>query len=967
MQDFFRHTYIFLLLACWSVAAQQPDPLRATDAIAQQQWVDSVYSRLSLPEKIGQLFMPMVFSERDQSHFEGIEKLVEKGLVGGVLYSLGTPEKQIRWTNAFQAKAKVPLLVAMDAEWGVGMRLQTVQDFPWNMTLGAHQSTDITKQIGYRMGLQSKRLGVHLNFAPVADINSNPKNPIIGNRSFGENPNKVADFSVALHQGYAQSGGLTSAKHFPGHGNTYQDSHKTLPTVPIDREQLENNELVPFKRLIEAGVSSIMVAHLNLPKIEEDGLPSTLSYGIVTQLLQEQLGFNGLVVTDALDMKGVSKYKGGSNIDLLAFLAGNDLLLLSEDIPAGVESIAKAYRSGRISENRLARSVKKILKAKYLAGLHQYAPSDEENATTDLNNDTDASWITRAYGAALTLLENDGILPLSKEQAVGHLPLGDDSAKAFSEQLQNFLSVDPLSTDSLQKWSESNPNRPIVVSFHRPNEDPWEPYTFSKEQLKRLRKLQKKHPIILLPFVKPYALANLNFKPAALLWAYQNAPEAQVLAAQALLGLLKVDGRLPVSAGKYKAGAGLDLNKQLFWEQLPAETKGFSLQKLQKIDSIVQEALAQKMTPGMQVLVAKSGDLVWHKAYGYHTYKKKRAVDVKDIYDLASLTKILATLPLLMQAVDREEVDLDDSLGNLLPDFKKSNKADISLREMLSHYARLTPWIPFYKKTLDENGTPLRKWYRKKPSKRFSIPIASEMYLKHKFHDFIRDSIRESPLLKTLSYTYSDLPFYLLQFYFEDTASKSLACLVEEQWIRPLGLKRTGFLPLNWMAKDSIVPSEKDTYFRQMVLQGRVHDMGAALLNGVGGHAGLYSNALEVAKIMQLYLNKGKYTHGRMFSAKTFDEFNSRSFAPAGVRRGIGFDKPQFSDEGPAATAASAQSFGHLGFTGTYAWADPKHQLIVVVLSNRTYPTMDNNNFSKYNIRTRIHQAVYDALIPDAL
>ena len=968
MHGFFKLYFTFFVFVAFGLYAQQPDPLRSSDAEAQIQWVDSIYSTLSLEQKIGQLFMPMVFSNRDTLHYQFIERLVAAGQVGGVLYSLGTPERQLHWTNELQKKAQVPLLIAMDAEWGVGMRLQDVQDFPWNMTLGAHASTQTVKEIGYRMGLQSKRLGVHFNFAPVADINSNPKNPIIGNRAFGENPHTVADFAVALHQGYVHSGGLTSAKHFPGHGDTQQDSHKTLPKINRNKEQLLQKELVPFKRLIEAGVSSIMVGHLNLPQVEINGLPSTLSYKIVTELLQEQLGFNGLVVTDALDMKGVSQHKSGSNIDLLAFMAGNDLLLLSEDIPAGILSIEKAFNQGQISESRLARSVKKILKAKYWAGLHQYSPRNPKNATVDLNNDIDTAWIAKAFREALTLLENSGdILPLSKDQKVGHIALGDGEDHTFQHTLGAYIDVTPLNENTVENWLVKNPQTPIVVSFHRANENPWEPFDFDKKTLKQLQKCQKSNPLILVPFVKPYALKSLKFKPDGLLWAYQNSAIAQRQAARALVGLSDIQGSLPVSSGNYSVGSGITLQKKVFWEQASAQDQGFSITRLTKIDSLAQEAINQKMTPGMQILIAKNGDLVYHKAFGHHTYAQKRPVALTDVYDLASLTKILATLPLLIQAVDRGELSLDDTIGELLPDFSESNKSDLTIRSLLSHYAGLQPWIPFYKETLDEDNNPLKKWYRKKPSKRFSVPVGPEMYLKEKFRKFIRDSIRESPLLDSLAYKYSDLPYYLLQYYFEDTHQRSLSEIVLEQWIRPLGLKRTGFKPVQWISKDSIVPSERDTYFRQMELRGQVHDMGAALLGGVGGHAGLFSNAFELGKMMQVYLDRGKIGQDSLFSAAVFDQFNRRSFATANVRRGIGFDKPQFSGEGPAGSLASPESFGHLGFTGTYAWADPKHQLIVVILSNRTYPSMDRNAFSKQNIRTRMHQAVYEALIPTAL
>ena len=963
-----RNLLVSLFGIC-TLSAQTPDPLVAVDYEAQQQWVDSTYAQLSFDEKIGQLFMVMAFSEQGKEHFDAISKNIDENKIGGVIFSLGGPLGQTDWLNRFQKKSKIPLLIGMDAEWGVAMRLDSVQAFPWNMTLGAIQNDKLVQAVGYRIGEQAKRLGIHINFAPSVDINTNPKNPIIGNRSFGEDKVNVAQKGIAFMNGMHEAGVLSSAKHFPGHGDTATDSHLGLPSINFSSERIDEVELYPFKKIIQAGVSSVMVAHLDIPALDA-GIPSSLSQKTVQVLLQDSLKFKGLVITDALNMKGASGISPKYGIDVAAFLAGNDILLIPNNVSTAIKKMKRAFKAKKFTEERLAVSVKKILKAKYLVGLNKYKPVSKENLSADLNTIEDDYLIAKAMQAAVTVVQNKhNILPLSKEPTFGYLKLGDDTGSTFKSSLKHKLKIHTvdasLPNDKIIQALASY--KKVIIGFHRSNASPWKASSFSKKERQLLTALTKDHSIILDVFVKPYALSSLGNLDAidGLVVSYQNSSIAQKASAEILLGERKASGRLPVSiAPPYPVGTGITLvGPTELGTGTPLEV-GLKPQRLSRIDTLAQIAMDSLMTPGMQILVARHGKVVFNKSYGYHTYEKKRAVTNTDLYDLASLTKVLATLPLVMKEVDLGKLTLDTQLGTLNEAWNTSNKADISIQEMLSHYARLTPWIPFYKETLKANPLKLnKKFYRKRQSKRFPVVIADRFYGKNNLSKLISDQILASELRDTLEYKYSDIPYFFMKDLLEDRYQKSLETLAVDSFYKPLGLVRTGFNPNKNTPNQTVIPSEIDTYYRNQELKGEVHDMAAAMLGGVGGHAGLFSNASEVAILMQLFLQKGRYADKQYFSSATFDQFNQCLYCDQGNRRGVGFDKPQLEGRGSTCGCVPKSSFGHSGFTGTYAWADPEHELIYVFLSNRTYPSMDNNLLLKHDIRTRIQQYIYEAII----
>lgn len=963
---------IILLFFYFPAISQEANPLIVKDEFQfQKRWVDSIYNHMTLEEKMGQLFMADIFSSDPKAKIDKIKELITDYHIGGIIFSKGGPVRQAKLNNEFQELSKIPLMIGMDAEWGLAMRLDSTYAFPWNMTLGAITDNKIIEKIGYRIGEQCKRLGVHINFAPVVDINTNPKNPIIGNRSFGEDKNNVTEKSLAFLKGMQSAGIIGSAKHFPGHGDTDMDSHKTLPTVDFSRERMDTLELYPYKRLISEGLNSVMVAHLNVPALEQQlNYPSSLSYNIVTNLLKGELGFNGLIFTDALNMKGASNFKKPGEIELAAFLAGNDVLLISEDVPKAMEFLITSYNDGVITEERLAHSVKKILYAKYKVGLNHYSPVNTTYLVEDLNTVNDDALYEEAMANALTILKNNqAIFPIKnlQDKKIAYVNFGDDSGKYFLDELNKYTAVDWIKANSLDSYVQKLEDyNYVIIGFHKSNDNPWKAYEFTEKELVWIYEIARTNTVILDIFARPYALLDLkttaNFE--GILLSYQNSRIAQQLSAQLIFGAREAKGKLPVSLGEdFPVNTYLQTKSLRRLQYGTPESVGMNSYKLKKIDSMANLGLREKMYPGAQIIVARKGKIIYQKNFGYHTYDKKLEVRDNTIYDLASLTKILATLPLVMELVDEDELSLDTKLSEMLPEYKNTDKASITLKQMLSHYARFKAWIPFYRHTLNADKTAVSsKYYSKTQHGKFNVKVAENLYIRHDYVDSIYKTIRESELNSRLRYKYSDLPYYILKKYLEQKFEAPLETLVQDHYYKSIGANYTTFLPLEKFSKNEIPPTEIDLVFRNQKVQGYVNDQGAAMLGGVSGHAGLFSNANDVAKIMQMYLWKGFYGGKRFFEPEIFDLFNTCYYCQNDVRRGVGFDKPQLETVGPTCGCVSMTSFGHSGFTGTFAWADPEEEIVYVFLSNRTFPNPANRALIKTDLRSKIQEAVYEAI-----
>ncbi|MFV7234882.1 glycoside hydrolase family 3 N-terminal domain-containing protein [Flavobacterium sp. ZB4R12] len=932
-------------------------------------WVDSLYNAMTLEEKLGQLFMVAAYSNKDTVHFNAIDKLIQENKIGGLIFFQGGPVRQVKLINRFQSKSKIPLFIGNDAEWGLNMRLDSTSRYPWNMTLGAIQDMKLLEKVGVQMGKQSKRLGLQFNFAPVLDINTNPRNPIIGFRSFGEDKFKVTERAIALMKGVQSQGIFSTGKHFPGHGDTEIDSHKGLPTINFSKERLEQVEFYPYKKMFHEGLSSVMVAHLNVPSLEiRPNFPSSISYNVVTNILQKELGFKGLIFTDALNMKSVSNFKLPGEINFEAFMAGNDVLLFPENVPIAIEKFKLAYSANLFSAERLAFSVKKILKFKYKAGLNSYKPIATDNLYNDLNSSENDALQYELYENAVTVLKNTAfVLPIKSldKQKIAYVKIGDDNNDAFVSTLKKYTEVTVIADTNLDSLQvKLQPFTTVIIGYHKSD------VAFKNEDLKsnelfKINFLAKNNNVILDVFAKPYSLLPFaNFDAIeGMVVSYQNSAIAQVVSAELIFGAIEAKGKLPVSINSsFKVNDGLVTEKLNRLGFTTPENVGMNSTILSKIDGIANKAINAKMTPGIQVLVARNGKVIYQKSFGHHTYDKTLKVQNSDIYDVASLTKILATLPNVMLQYDQQKINLETTLGSMCPIFKDSNKQNINFKDLLSHYAGLAAGIPFYKAAIDKSKSS-ETYFRKIPDSQFSKQLGDSLFIRNDFSDTIMKMIVKSKVSLKKEYKYSDLTFMILKDYLEKTTGKTLDVLIQENFYRSLGMNNSSFNPLAKFDKNRIPPTETDTYFRRQLLQGYVNDLSAALEGGVSGHAGVFSNAMDVAKIMELYLQKGSYGNQRYFSEKTFEDFNTCYFCAAGNRRGVGFDKPQLGIEGPTCGCASMTSFGHTGYTGTMAWADPETKIVYVFLSNRTFPIAAENRLSKENIREDIQKVIYEAIV----
>lgn len=962
---------LFLLLI--KSYGQQVDPLATSDSENQEKWVENIMNTLTLDEKIGQLFMIQAYSNKDRKHKAYIKRMIKRYHVGGLIFMQGTPEKQAELTNVYQKKSKIPLLIGFDGEWGLNMRLQNSFRYPWNMTLGAVQNNKLIEQFGEQLGEHCKRIGIHINFAPVVDINTNPENPIIGNRSFGENKHNVANKAIAFTNGMQRAGVLANAKHFPGHGDTSTDSHKTLPFLDFTLERLDSLELFPYKELFKTKLASVMVAHLNVPALEtKPGVPTSISYKVITELMKEKMGFNGLIFTDALNMKGAANYAKPGDIDLAAFLAGNDMLLIPEDVKAAVKKLKSALKNNLFTEQRLNESVRKILKAKYWAGLNNFIPLKETGIQEDIITPKDKVLYNSLMKEAITLVQNKkGILPIKDlaNTKIAYVKLGDSDNFDFTNTLKKYTQVDVIFEENLvDLLKKLEAYTTVIVGYHKSNENPWKSFKMSEKERTWLQEISKKNNVIFNVFASPYTLLDIqDFNEIeAVLVSYQNSKASQEISAQMIFGALEIKGKLPVSIHKiFPEGTGITTSNLMRLSYTLPEEVDMDSKLLSKIDSLTTMVVDSTMAPGGQVLIARYGKVVYHKSFGYHTYDKKQKVKLTDLYDLASVTKILGGLPMIMKSEEMSLFNLETTLGEFLPYLKGSNKDTITMKEALSHVGKIKPWIPYYLETVDSiSKIPFSNLYRTTKSKEFSIKVAENLFLINSYTDSIYKKIAEAPQLTEEGYKYSGLLFYLFKKYLKDTFHKEMDELNTKNFYKPLGAETLTYNPLEKFNATEIAPTEIDNYYRHQTLRGDVHDMGAAMMNGVSGNAGLFSNSNDVAKIMQMYLQKGFYGGKRYFESKTIDKFNHRYYEKDSIRRGLGFDKPSLNPEIKASSKyASANSFGHSGFTGTFAWVDPDNGILYVFLSNRVYPIMSNNKLGEKDIRSEIHNLIYEAIL----
>lgn len=957
-----------LVVAAGGIVAQPTE--------ASWKWADSVMATLSPEEKIGQLFMVAAYSNKGPEHLQELEKLVKEKSIGGFIFFQGGPHRQARMTNHLQSQSKVPLWIGMDAEWGLGMRLDSCLNFPKQMTLGAIQDKQLIQKMGEIMGRHCQRLGVHINFAPVMDINSNPANPVIGYRAFGEDKEWVAERGIALLKGLQSQKVIAVAKHFPGHGDAETDSHYALPIISQSKTHIENHELYPFKEAIRESVGGIMVAHLNIPALDNTpNTASTLSKKIVNDLLKKELGFEGLVFTDALNMKGVSKYFAAGEADVKALLAGNDVLLFPENPIKAIAAIEAAVAKKQIRWKELDKRIRKILAWKHWAGAASRTVVSTDNLYQDLNQATDKAFIQSLYAQAITLLKNrHQTIPIRAVDSTSFasILIGQDlNTNTFQKNLSNYApfthfqlpeKADKKAFDDLARKVEQ---KTVIVAFNKIANLPSKKYNITPEILDFLKELRLKSDVIVVVFGNAYASGILELNPG-LICAYEWNGYTQSLVPEIIFGARTATGKIPVSTGAtIKFGLGYLSPKLQRLRQSEPEEVGFKSQRLARIDSIAHYIIKEKMTPGCQILVAKDGAVVYNKGFGYQTYDSLSPVTDETLYDIASITKVAATLQAIMYLHEKGQINVWDKASDYLPELKGTNKENMPIADILVHQAGLQPFIPYWKRTL-KTSIQSETFYCNEKDGWFSTEVVPGLYSMKRMEDTLWKWVVQSDLLEknkkgTYDYKYSDLGYYILKKLAETQLNEPLDVFLNRRFYQPLGLTRLGYLPKRKFSETEIAPTEFDTLFRKAAIRGNVHDPGAAMFGGVAGHAGLFANAWSLAVLMQMNLNLGYYGGKYLLVPPTLTFFTKRHFSRN--RRGLGWDKPYlWSKDGPTSQYCSPQTFGHTGFTGTCVWADPKYNLIFVFLSNRVYPDADNSKLIKYNIRPKIHDLVYEAM-----
>ena len=967
-----KRIIVLAMAGLLSVAAHS----QTVDYIDEDRWVDSVFNSLTLEQRIGQLMIVRVPTNNNAKKLKELYDNVSEYYAGGVCFFAGTASDQLQMTKRLQTMAPVPLFVSIDAEWGLGMRLKDAYSFPRQMMMGALQNDSLVYSIGQEIAVQCRKMGIHINFAPCVDINSNPLNPVIGARSFGENRDNVARKGIMYARALQDNGVMAVAKHFPGHGDTDVDSHHDLPAVNHDKDYLDSVELYPFCEMIAAGIEGMMIAHLQVDAYDSRrNRPSSLSHFIVNDLLRKEMGFNGLVFSDGMDMKAITKHYKDGRGELEALRSGIDVILLPDDMPKAVECIAKACEKDSLLIRLINLKCKKILKAKYRYGLYDLRLDCLSVPTAD-DYARCRELTSRLAEGSITVLRNENsLLPIKNVgcKKIMSIVVGADEPTLFTQMVDNYAKCthyyyDPQrdSLDTLLLEAEKY-DLLLVSIYAYANPTSKRNYGVSDETLLMLDSLQRKpSKMVVVGFMSPYGYSRLINADGidAVVLGYQDVEQMQMVAANAVFGGIGMGGRIPVSAGVFSEGLGKHTAKTRMPVVLPKDV-GMNEKALEGIDSIVYYGIKHHAYPGCQVLVAKDGYVVYNKAFGNFTYDAASApVTQATMYDVASVTKIAATTLAVMKLVDAGKVSLDDCLYTYLPYLKHTNKKKITIREALSHYAQLQAFVPFWKDAVEDEVVDKGLGVCSTEDSLNYMMIADSLYVHKNYRQEILGKITDTKLLKEKKYVYSDFGFIFLGDLVQTVSGVPLDIFMQKHFYKPMALNSTAFNPLQYgYSKSAIAPTENDRHFRFQQLQGTVHDENAALMGGVAGHAGLFSTASDLAALMQLLLNKGMYEGKRYLTDSIVDIFNTRYYVKGNNRRALGFDKPFISGGSThVSPQASQSSFGHSGFTGTFVWVDPEYQLIYVFLSNRVYPDTKDNKLSKLNIRTDIQEQIYKAL-----
>lgn len=917
-------------------ASVSPDPVNL---------IDSLVSTTSLRDKVAQLFFVPVegrFLSQDDHRFKEISDLVSEQHIGGIIFMRGDIYGQAVLTNKLQKLSKTPLWITQDMEFGAAMRISGTTRFTPAMGVAATGDRRNAFMMGKITAIEAKALGVHQIFAPVLDVNNNPDNPVINVRAFSADPTIVSEFGTAFIQGVHSENVVSTAKHFPGHGDTDTDSHNELPVLNHDYTRLDSIELIPFRSAIEGGITSIMSAHISFPQISEHPeLPGTLDSTILGDILKDSLGFDGLVVTDGLEMQGIASKFSPGRVVVKALHAGADIMLISPDIHTAIDEVVDAVANGEITEERVNESYRKVLLWKQEYGLFE----DRNHVEIDLldsriNSNYHKAEAERIARESVTILKNEGdILPIDPTvyKKVLLVSIADDESgstgSAFVRSVRDYhpevsFSVFDERSDNADasKIVEKAKKVDLIIIGSFIGLKFRESIQLSRSQSSLVRKLlNTKKPTVLAMFGNPYLVQELSDTDVHIMgWA--NTSLQMQAVAPALFGASEVKGRLPIDIpGMYSIGDGMDFEHTML-RYGKAEETGLASRKLYEIDDILREAIRDSVFPGAVAAVVKDGVMIYKEAFGYHNYDKLKAVKDTDVYDLASITKIVSTTTAIMKLIDEEKLSLDDKVSEFIDEFDTDEKKDITISDLLLHQSGLPAFRVYVDELKDRNS--------------------------------ILNAIRNEPLINEpgTKYVYSDLGMILLAEIVSMITERGIDGYMRREFYYPMGMYGAYFNPRKvsrWYV-NRIPPTEIDTVYRDKLIQAEVNDERAYYLDGVAGHAGLFATADDLAKFGTMLLNEGTYGGKEYLSPEVVQQFTTQQSDISG--RGYGFDRKSPSGFTTAGQLASEDTFGHLGFTGTSFWVDREKNMVVILLTNRTYP------YRSYGKRiSRIRSAVADA------
>ena len=952
-----------VMLGVAMASAVVPNMMKKVDEKAMNLWVNSQFKKMSKEERIAQLMVIGVSPRVSGEKMDSLRGLVETYNIGGLIFHEMSMNNYVSLYNDFMKRARTPMMMTIDGEWGLGMRIDGVRDFPRSMTLGAITDKALIYEYGKETARQMKAAGIHVNFAPVLDVNDNPMNPVIGHRAFGETPEFVSSYALEYTRGMEDGGVLSTGKHFPGHGSTHEDSHKKLPVVDKSIEDLEKCEFKPFVDYINAGYGGMMIAHLNMSAVDNSGMPTSLSAKAVNELLVNKMGFEGLIFTDALSMAGAA-VEGSRCVASLK--AGNDVLLMPSNPPAEIKAVMEAVAKGEISQKSIDERCKKMLRYKYALNVHNSKPIDVAELEKEAFS-PNAELLKRTLTASsITVLKNqDNILPVKglDKKNIAVVSLGDTKGvtSMFQDRCEmysktgKFAYIKGAMLEIL--LNKLKPYNMVIVGV----------YNADKDYVKALEAIVAQcENVIPVFFTNPYSVSKFKTgvekaKASVIAWGADEL--AQDYAAQTIYGGNGAKGKSPITIkGVVAVGDGVKYEATRLGYTLPEEV-GVSSEMLKKIDRLANRCLRAGAFPGCQVLIARKGKVICNKAYGMHDYETGTPVTVNTLYDLASVSKATGTLPGIMKACDEGLLNVDEKMSTYLPGMRRPDRENLTLREFLYHETGYIPSLPIYNIMTDENKNLRSDLVSKYQVGKYNIKIGDSLYLHEAAYDTIMHNAYTIKLRPNKDMRYSCVNFCLLMDAEQHATGIRHDEYVTKNFYAPLGAWHTTYRPLDKFSRCQIAPTEYDAAMRKELVWGYVHDETNAFAGGIAGNAGLFSNANDLAKLCQMWLNGGVYGGERLLSEAVTKQFTEERSPNS--RRGLGFDRaPNKEGQGsPTCDEAPAETYGHLGFTGTVFWVDPTHDVTFIFLCIRVNPTRNNKAFSTMDIRPAMFRFFYESLL----